>query len=350
MKNYHNLLFIFTLIFSIGCEDAKDDADDSALSEEEICVPMENKTCVPDDGFEQYLIDEGYDDVLDNYVTTASIDTILTIDPWPPNEEDGVLPVRSLTGIKDFTALTRLYVWDNELTSLDVSGLLNLYKIYCMNNAITNLNVSNTPALTDLLCPSNQLTTLDVSTNTALERLICSDNQLTTLDVSNNTSLTEFHCNNNQLSGTMPESICNLSIDFSDSAVFNISNNQFCSPYPSCVEEYIGYQDTTNCNQVSIFDETLPITYNLYNAYPNPFNPVTSLNYGLPEDGLVNITIYDMMGRLVKTLVNGSQAAGYKSIRWNATNDRNEPVSAGLYLYKIQAGEFRQTKKMVLLK
>ena len=53
MKNYHNLLFIFTLIFSIGCEDDKDDADDSALSEEEICVPMENKTCVPDDGFEQ---------------------------------------------------------------------------------------------------------------------------------------------------------------------------------------------------------------------------------------------------------------------------------------------------------
>ena len=227
MKNYHNLLFIFTLIFSIGCEDDKDDADDSALSEEEICVSMENKTCVPDDGFEQYLIDEGYDDVLDNYVTTASIDTILTIDPWPPNEEDGVLPVRSLTGIKDFTALTRLYVWDNELTSLDVSGLLNLYKIYCMNNAITNLNVSNTPALT---------------------RLLCYDNQLTSLDVSNNSALIYLLCDNNQLSGTMPESICNLSIDFSDSMVFNISDNQFCPPYPSCVENYIGVQDTTNCN------------------------------------------------------------------------------------------------------
>jgi flagellar hook assembly protein FlgD len=57
-----------------------------------------------------------------------------------------------------------------------------------------------------------------------------------------------------------------------------------------------------------------------------------------------------MMGRQVKTLVNGSQTAGYKSIQWNATNDRNEPVSAGLYLYTIQAGEFRLTKKMVLLK
>ena len=57
-----------------------------------------------------------------------------------------------------------------------------------------------------------------------------------------------------------------------------------------------------------------------------------------------------MMGRKIKTLVNDSQTAGYKSIQWNATNDRNEPVSAGLYLYTIQAGEFRQTKKMILLK
>ena len=57
-----------------------------------------------------------------------------------------------------------------------------------------------------------------------------------------------------------------------------------------------------------------------------------------------------MMESIVKTLVNGSQTAGFKTIQWNATNDRNDPVSAGLYLYTIQAGEFRQTKKMVLLK
>ena len=94
----------------------------------------------------------------------------------------------------------------------------------------------------------------------------------------------------------------------------------------------------------------IPNEFALHQNYPNPFNPITSLRYDLPNDGLVNITIYDMMGRIVKTLVNSSQIAGYKSIQWNATNDRNEPVSAGLYLYTIQAGEFRQTKKMVLLK
>ena len=57
-----------------------------------------------------------------------------------------------------------------------------------------------------------------------------------------------------------------------------------------------------------------------------------------------------MVGRVVKTLMNDQQTAGYKSIQWNATNDAGSPVSAGIYLYMIQAGDFRQTKKMVLLK
>jgi flagellar hook assembly protein FlgD len=62
------------------------------------------------------------------------------------------------------------------------------------------------------------------------------------------------------------------------------------------------------------------------------------------------ITIYNMMGRQINTLVSSQQNAGYKSVRWNATNDNGAPVSAGLYLYTIQAGQHRQTKKMVLLK
>ena len=101
---------------------------------------------------------------------------------------------------------------------------------------------------------------------------------------------------------------------------------------------------------LSIDGKIIPEAFVLHQNYPNPFNPITSLRYDLPEDGFVNITIYDMMGRIVKTLVNSSQTAGYKSVQWHATNDRNEPVSAGLYLYTIQAVKFRQTKKMVLLK
>ena len=64
----------------------------------------------------------------------------------------------------------------------------------------------------------------------------------------------------------------------------------------------------------------------------------------------VNITIYDMLGRKVRTILNQTQDAGHRSVIWNATNNYGKPVSAGVYLYQIHAGEFVQTKKMVLLK
>jgi len=101
---------------------------------------------------------------------------------------------------------------------------------------------------------------------------------------------------------------------------------------------------------VGIGKNTKPASFPILYNYPNPFNPVTHLRYNLPEDALVNITIYDMMGRQVSTLVSSQQTAGFKSVLWNATNDKGSPVSAGLYLYTIQARQFRQTKKMVLLK
>jgi len=94
----------------------------------------------------------------------------------------------------------------------------------------------------------------------------------------------------------------------------------------------------------------LPTAFNLYNNYPNPFNPTTQIRYDLPEDARVSITIYDLMGRSIKSLVRSNQTAGYHSVRWDGTSDIGKGVSAGLYFYTIVAGEFRQTKKMLLLK
>ena len=127
------------------------------------------------------------------------------------------------------------------------------------------------------------------------------------------------------------------------------------NPDGSAIWEYFpnpnpGQSNVIENTSLSIDGKIVPEAFVLHKNYPNPFNPVTSLRYNLPNDGLVNITIYDMRGRLIKTLLNSSQTAGYKTSQWNATNDRNEPVSAGLYLYAIQTGEFRQTRKMVLLK
>ena len=101
---------------------------------------------------------------------------------------------------------------------------------------------------------------------------------------------------------------------------------------------------------MSVDGDQLPDVFALHQNYPNPFNPVTNLSYDLPEDALVNITIYDMMGKVVSTLVNDQQSAGFKTLQWNATNNSGMPISAGLYIYTIQAGEFSQTRKMILLK
>ena len=94
----------------------------------------------------------------------------------------------------------------------------------------------------------------------------------------------------------------------------------------------------------------LPQEYTLHQNYPNPFNPVTSLSYNLPEQAQVTLIVYDLMGRKITQLINTIQEAGYKSVQWNATDTFGKPVSAGVYLYQIQAGEFVQTRKMVLLK
>jgi len=94
----------------------------------------------------------------------------------------------------------------------------------------------------------------------------------------------------------------------------------------------------------------MPTDYFLKQNFPNPFNPITTLKYELPEDSYVRITIYDMLGNVVNNLVETNQLSGYKSIKWNATNNQGQPLSAGVYLYKIQAGDFVDTKKMILLK
>ena len=245
----------------------------------------------------------------------------------------GVIPPE----IGNLINLTYLDLEENQLTGSipsEIGSLTNLERLYLSGNQLTGeipSEIGNLTNLIDLYLSNNELTGSIPS------------------EIGNLTNLTDLSLRNNQLTGEIPESICDLNISWDDWE-FNISNNQLCSPYPSCIEDYVGEQDTSNCEQVSIFDETLPITYNLYNAYPNPFNPKTTLHYDLPEDAMVNITIYDMMGRIVSNLVSSQQNAGYKSIQWDATNNTGQPVSAGVYLYSIEAGEFRQTKKMVLLK
>jgi hypothetical protein len=83
--------------------------------------------------------------------------------------------------------------------------------------------------------------------------------------------------------------------------------------------------------------DAIPNSFVLYNNYPNPFNPYTQIRYSLPVSSNVKVVVYNMLGSKVRTLYNGNQDAGYRSVMWNATNDNGDPVAAGMYIYTIEA-------------
>ena len=94
----------------------------------------------------------------------------------------------------------------------------------------------------------------------------------------------------------------------------------------------------------------IPERYSLDQNYPNPFNPATKISYALPQTSQVQLKIYNLRGELVKTLHDGEQAAGYHFIEWDGTNNDGVKVATGMYLYKLTANNFVETKKMVFAK
>lgn len=109
-----------------------------------------------------------------------------------------------------------------------------------------------------------------------------------------------------------------------------------------------GFMEVVAKDYVDAVDEqasTLPTKYSLYNNYPNPFNPSTVIKYDIPQASMVTLKVFDVLGREVATLVNGEHKAGSYQVAFNARN-----FASGTYIYRIQAGNFVQTKKMVLVK
>ena len=109
------------------------------------------------------------------------------------------------------------------------------------------------------------------------------------------------------------------------------------------------YNDEPSSIETEEFDYTI-LNYSLSNNYPNPFNPNTKIKYSIPqnvrrETGNVSLKIYDVLGREVATLVNEEKPAGEYEVEFNAAN-----LPSGIYFYQLKAGQFSETKKMVLLK
>ncbi len=110
-------------------------------------------------------------------------------------------------------------------------------------------------------------------------------------------------------------------------------------------------QNVQITNLVGIASEiAIPEKFELSQNFPNPFNPMTTIRYALPEKANVRLTIYNMLGKEVRTLVNEFEEAGYKSVIWDGLDQYGRSLSTGVYIYRIQAGDFTQTRKMVFMK
>ena len=140
---------------------------------------------------------------------------------------------------------------------------------------------------------------------------------------------------------------------YSDPSLFPEYCEEFDHCHHSTPEDIncgIGYLDETDSTSVNIKHTIqIPQLFSISN-YPNPFNPMTTINFSLTQDTYLNIVIQDIMGRQIKRILSENQLAGQNSIQWDGTNNKGETVSAGIYFYSIEAEGYLETKKMILLK
>ncbi len=114
------------------------------------------------------------------------------------------------------------------------------------------------------------------------------------------------------------------------------------------------YCDLLEIRKLDLVDvetsEAIPAQFTLFQNYPNPFNPTTLISYTLPKRSTVSLKIYDILGREVRSLLNSEQGPGVYKIEWDGKNNYGTKVASGSYIYRIEAGDFVQSKKMILLK
>lgn len=120
----------------------------------------------------------------------------------------------------------------------------------------------------------------------------------------------------------------------------------FSPLYEHCIFDiYIGVVSVQEYDSPS-----LPETYTLGQNTPNPFNPNTSIEFALPRSGQVKVEVFNILGQKVRTLVDENLKAGFKRVDWDGTDDGGQSVASGIYLYRMTANDFSETKKMVLMK
>jgi len=177
-------------------------------------------------------------------------------------------------------------------------------------------------------------------------------------------------CNADEIAGCTTNTACNynaMATDDDESCLFvddicetceegqivdnDADDDGVCNDSDQCA----GFDDTIDTDDdgtpdgcdddLSIYNGLIPVEFSIHNIYPNPFNPVTNIIYGLPEHVNVQIIIYDLSGKRVVTLINEFQTSGYHSVSWNADNH-----PSGLYFVNMKSGNYVKTQKLMLVK
>ena len=261
-------------------------------------------------------------------------------------------------GIIDPIELGTQHWWDGRLTELNCNyDLAN-------ENGFDDLGISgpipdgigNLESLEFLWLEDNLLTgpiPPSIGNLSNLKYLILHFNELTgpiPSSIGNLSNLEILKLDNNQITGHIPDSICALDIVFNwqndlfgDN--FAVYNNQLCPPYPNCVSDYVGIQDTSNCTLADVQSDPIPEYYELNEPYPNPFNAETTIGFSLPLKDIINLDIYDMKGRKIQSLIHGIFDSGHQEIHWDAGT-----LSSGIYFIQMSSRDFIATKKVTLIK
>lgn len=221
-------------------------------------------TYVPDDSFEQALIDQNYDDVLDNLVLTANIRDLINLDVSNRS-------ISSLIGIEDFEDLETLNCSNNDLSNIDLSQNMALTDINCTANTLTSIELASNINLIALDCSNNDLSTIDITANTGLTSLNCANNQLIQLDISSNNLLTDLDCSFNAvevLNTVQNTALTTLSCNNNALKTLNVKNgnngvlatlNALNNPDLFCIE----VDDVANANAAGGWQKDTVAGYNL---------------------------------------------------------------------------------------
>ena len=269
-------------------------------------------TYVPDNNFEQALIDLGYDDVFDDYVLTSNISGLASLSIQN-------LSISDLTGLQDFASLTRFYVDGNNISSMPFHFNVNLITLFCQNNNLTELDLSAHTNLGSLYCSDNNISTLDLSNNLALEDLYVSRNNLISLDISHLEMLMFFgslnplmqtidvrNGNNTNISQFSTSLSPNLAFIYVDDC--NYSTTNWTDIDPSTI--FVEMEGQTECERLDVGDFTAELELSFF---PNPVKDVLNLQIGRTIE-IDKIDLLGILGEKIKSYPTNMDALDFSEI------------------------------------